>query len=72
MDLTRQGVHRKDGDFPLAWAKTYGKGRVFYSAFGHERDAWGNPALQKMWLEAIKWALGLTQADITPRKLNAG
>ena len=26
-----QEVHRTDGDFPLAWAKNYGKGRVFYS-----------------------------------------
>src|SRR5262249_43217160 len=25
-------VHRTDGDFPLAWAKTYGRGRVFYSS----------------------------------------
>jgi uncharacterized protein YbaR (Trm112 family) len=23
-------VHRKDRDFPAAWAKSYGKGRVFY------------------------------------------
>jgi type 1 glutamine amidotransferase len=69
LDLTRQGVRRKDGDFPLAWAKTYGKGRVFYAAFGHEREAWGNPSLRKMWLEAMKWALGVTDADITPRAM---
>jgi type 1 glutamine amidotransferase len=28
-------VRRTDGDFPLAWAKNYGKGRVFYSSLGH-------------------------------------
>jgi uncharacterized protein len=71
VDLTNPGVHRKDGDFPLAWVKTYGNGRVFYSSFGHEREAWGNPYLQKMWLEAMKWSLGLTQGDITPRPMPA-
>ena len=33
-------VHRTDGDFPLAWAKAYGKGRVFYSALGHDPETW--------------------------------
>jgi hypothetical protein len=69
LDLTRQGVRRKDGDFPLAWAKTYGRGRVFYASFGHEREAWSNPSLRTMWLEAMKWALGVTDADVTPRAL---
>jgi type 1 glutamine amidotransferase len=35
-------VHRTDGDFPLAWAKMYGKGRVFYSSFGHAAATWDN------------------------------
>ena len=29
LDLTKPLVHRKDGDFPAAWSKTYGQGRVF-------------------------------------------
>jgi type 1 glutamine amidotransferase len=28
-------VHRADHDFAVAWSKMYGKGRVFYSSFGH-------------------------------------
>jgi type 1 glutamine amidotransferase len=67
LDMTRRDVHRTDGDFPLAWAKAYGKGRVFYSSLGHDITAWDNPQLQKMWFEAIRWSLGLTSADITPR-----
>ena len=35
VDLHNPRVHRTDGDFALAWARTYGKGRIFYSAFGH-------------------------------------
>lgn len=61
------GVHIKNGDFPLAWAKMYGKGRVFYSALGHASSTWDNPDVYHMYYEAIKWALGLTDADVTPR-----
>lgn len=62
-------VHRTDGDFPLAWAKMYGKGRVFYSAFGHAAATWDNPDIYRMYFEAIKWSLGMTDADVTPRPL---
>jgi uncharacterized protein len=62
-------VHRTDGDFPLVWAKSYGKGRVFYSSFGHAASTWDNRDVQQMYLEAIKWALGMTDGDLTPRPL---
>ena len=64
-----QEVHRTDGDFPLVWAKTYGKGRVFYSALGHAASTWDNRDVQIMYLEAIKWALGMIDGDVTPRPL---
>jgi type 1 glutamine amidotransferase len=62
-------VRIKNGDFPLAWAKMYGKGRVFYSSLGHDAKTWDNPDVYRMYFEAIKWALGLTNADITPRTI---
>src|SRR5436309_12158964 len=46
---------REDGDFPIVWAKAYGKGRVFYSSFGHEDLTMDDPRIQKMYLGAIKW-----------------
>ena len=58
------GVHSTNGVFPLAWAKMYGKGRVFYSTFGHADETWDNTAVQRMYLEAIKWALRLTGEDV--------
>ena len=67
LDLTKPLVHRKDGDFPAAWAKTYGKGRVFYSSLGHDANDWDNPVLQKMYFEAIRWALRLVDGDRSPR-----
>ncbi len=69
LDLTNPKVHRPDRDFAVAWAKTYGKGRVFYSTLGHVETNWDRPDIRLMYLEAIKWALGLTSADVTPRPL---
>jgi uncharacterized protein len=57
LDLTAPLVHRTDRDFPAAWSKTYGQGRVFYSILGHEAEDWDNPLLQKMYFEAIRWSL---------------
>ena len=69
-------MRRADGDFPLAWAKMYGKGRVFYSSLGHAAETWDNRDVALMYFEAIKWSLGLTDGDATPRSLpvagNAG
>jgi uncharacterized protein len=62
-------LHRTDGDFPLVWAKTYGKGRVFYSSLGHAASTWDNPEVYRMYFEALKWSLGLTDGDATPRPL---
>jgi type 1 glutamine amidotransferase len=62
-------VHVKDGDMPLAWAKQYGKGRVFYSALGHDASTWDNRDVAQMYFEALKWALGLTEGDVSPRPL---
>ncbi|HXI44624.1 MAG TPA: ThuA domain-containing protein [Bryobacteraceae bacterium] len=67
LDLTNPRVHRKDRDFAVAWAKMYGKGRVYYSTLGHPTENWDRPEMQTMYVEAIKWALGLVDADVTPR-----
>jgi type 1 glutamine amidotransferase len=68
LDLSNPKVHRADHDFAVTWAKTYGKGRVYYSTLGHPEDNWDDPRLQQMYLEAIKWAMGLVDADVTPIK----
>lgn len=69
IDLTNKKVHRTDRDFAVTWAKTYGKGRVFYTTLGHVKQNWDDPNFQKMIVEAIQWATGMTNADITPRPL---
>ena len=57
----------RDGDYPIVWCKKYGKGRVWYSTFGHLEATLDDARIQQMYIGAIKWALGLTDADITPR-----
>lgn len=62
-------LHQADGDHPLAWAKMYGKGRVFFGSFAHDARTWDNRDIQQMYLEAIKWSLGLTDATPAPHKM---
>jgi len=69
LDLKNPKVHRTDRDFAVTWAKMYGKGRVYYSCLGHVTENWDNPNVQKMYTEAIKWALKLVDADVAPRAL---
>jgi type 1 glutamine amidotransferase len=71
LDLKNKNVHRTDGDFALAWAREYGKGKVFYSTFGHRVESWDRPDVQKMYTEAIKWTLGTVPGDATPRPMPA-
>jgi uncharacterized protein len=67
-------IHRTDRDFPVAWSKMYGKGRVFYSTLGHTEESWSDPDIQKMYFEAIKWALGMTEGATTshPQSVSVG
>jgi type 1 glutamine amidotransferase len=58
-------IHRADHDFPVAWSKFYGKGRVFYSTLGHTEESWEDPDIRKMYFEAIKWSLGMTEGSAT-------
>lgn len=55
------------GDYPIAWWKKYGKGKVFYTSLGHREDVWESDAYQKHILGGIKWALGLEKGDAKPQ-----
>jgi hypothetical protein len=60
-------ARRPDGDFPQVWAVQYGKGRVLNIGWGHPETTWDDPRFQNMVLEGIKWAMGVTKADVTPK-----
>lgn len=50
--------------FPSTWARTHGKGRVFYTAMGHREDVWTNKKFQQILLGGIAWALGNVEAHV--------
>jgi type 1 glutamine amidotransferase len=62
-------ARRPDGDFPVAWARQYGKGRMYNIGWGEFEETWDDLRFQKMILGAIKWAIGTAPADVTPRPL---
>ena len=65
----QQRAMRPDGDFPVVWARSYGKGRVYNVGWGEFETTYDNPGFQKMILEGVKWALGIAPADVTPTPL---
>ncbi len=48
------------GDFPLAWTQTIGRGRSYYNALGHFAQTWSDPRFQTMLKNAVRWAAGRT------------
>jgi uncharacterized protein len=66
LDLANKNVHRTDRDFPIAWVKNYGRGRVFSSTLGHTDQSWDDPRVQAIYLEGIKWVLHLADAPVKP------
>lgn len=69
------------GDYPIAWSRMAGKGRVFYTSLGHREDIWdpnrtekegrkNSPEQAKLYqqhvLGGILWALGLAPGSATP------
>ena len=62
--LSKQGrtllAERIDGEHhePWTWVRTQGKGRVFYTASGHDERTWSNDQFQKLLKNAIIWSVG--------------
>ncbi len=46
------------GEEPWTWVRTQGKGRVFYTAYGHDGRTWQNPGFQDLLERGIRWAVG--------------
>lgn len=83
LTLDQHPNNKTPGDYPIAWLKEFGKGRVFYTSLGHREDVWepNSPAqsggiknapevakaYQQHILNGIKWALGLTECDAKPQ-----
>jgi uncharacterized protein len=70
--LDKHPNEKTPGDYPIAWCKDYGQGRIFYTSLGHREDVWDantaanfkrenskevSEAYQKHILGGIEWAL---------------
>jgi len=43
---------------PYTWVRSFGQGRVFYTAWGHDQRTWGNPGFINLVERGIRWACG--------------
>ncbi|NND35462.1 MAG: dehydrogenase [Saprospiraceae bacterium] len=51
-----------DGNEPYAWVKEYGKGRVFYTALGHDERTWSKPEFHDLLGRGLHWVIGDAKA----------
>jgi type 1 glutamine amidotransferase len=66
IDLKNPRVKRTDQDFAVTWVKNYGKGRVFATSLGHREEVYDMPEIRKMYIEAVKWVMGMTDGHTNP------
>ncbi len=52
---------RPDNDYALCWCHNFGKGRVFYTAFGHFKELWLEEWFKKHLLNGILWAMKIIE-----------
>lgn len=57
-------------DHPIAWSHCIGKGRVLYSAIGHQASAYAEPAHRTFLAEAVAWSMG-SDAGACAHRLSA-
>lgn len=81
LTLDKHPNNRTPGDYPIAWCKRYGQGRVLYTSLGHRADVWdddpklrgrqNSPEVAKLFQQhmtgAILWVLGLAPGEDTPQ-----
>jgi putative membrane-bound dehydrogenase-like protein len=63
-------VRKEQGGYePYTWVRQQGKGRVFYTALGHDERTWKQEGFHKLLEQGIRWAAGQTagpRKDIKP------
>jgi type 1 glutamine amidotransferase len=65
LNMAKCGI-KKPYHVPIAWVKTWGDGRIFYTNLGHNTETWSNKTFIDSLLGGIKWVLGQEQGDATP------
>lgn len=65
LNMAKCGL-KKPYQVPVAWVKTYGDGKIFYTNLGHNTETWTNKLFIESLLGGIKWVLGQEEGDATP------
>ena len=71
VNMGADGVNPGTQDFPLAWIRRFGAGRVFYNALGHFDSTWADPGIRQMMLQSMLWLTGQIEVDATIRRASA-
>ncbi len=58
--------YRENKDYAMAWVRGYGRGRIFYSAFGHHPAIFRDPRLLPFYLAGTQFVLGDLVASTIP------
>ena len=61
-DKPNRPLRRTDGDYPIAWTRSHGQGRVFYCSLGHAMSTFADPIILKFWLRGLQFAAGDIEA----------
>jgi len=61
LDLQAPKMNQADTIFPVAWTKTHGDGRVFYTALGDWEETWRDPRYRTHLIEGIRWTMKSAQ-----------
>ncbi|MFB7368663.1 ThuA domain-containing protein [Streptomyces sp. NPDC056222] len=65
-ETTYQGGTMK-GDHPIAWCKSYGGGRSFYTGGGHTKESYAESAFRQHLIGGLRYAAGQVTADCRPQ-----
>jgi sugar phosphate isomerase/epimerase/type 1 glutamine amidotransferase len=65
-DLSAKPHERDDQDYAAAWARHYGRGRVFYSTVAHNPYQFWDPTMLEFYLGAAQFVLGDLEAPTVP------
>ena len=58
----------QNGSEPYTWVREHGKGRVFYTAWGHDQRTWSNPEFQALVQNGIRWASANSSTQLRVRE----
>lgn len=56
----------QNGFEPWTWTRTQAKGRVFYTAWGHDERTWRNPGFTNLIERGIRWAVNKDPSVVPP------